>query len=77
MIEGKHGGVFDMETLFVYRSGEHVVVYRSVEELLGIIRASITAPVGTTTRISVDVLRTAVEQRSSQVAEFGKFEREN
>lgn len=65
MVEGKHGGVFEMETLYVFRNNKHVVVYRSVDELLGMVRASLDSP-GPGVTISIEVIRTAVEQPASQ-----------
>jgi hypothetical protein len=61
MYEGEDGGTFDLEKIIIFRRGKHIVVYRSLDELFGMIRR--TYENATNDEFQIEIITTAVEQR--------------
>lgn len=59
---GLSGAEYEMEKVIVFRNNKHVVIYRSVDELLGMVRSTVEASRGGETNLEIEVLYTAVEQ---------------
>ena len=56
------GGVFEMETLIVYKRGKHVVIYRTLDELFEMLRLTHKGMSYGSEQIEIDFINTTVEQ---------------
>ena len=59
------GGEFNIERLIVFRRGEHVVVYRTIEELQEMLKKTWFLTTSSQ-KIEIEFLTTAVEQKKEE-----------